>query len=85
MRIKSTKRGRKTAQKSGIALQVEEEAVSILAGTGSGLEYGVRPLRRAVAAMVEDPAADLMLSGELRKGGALRVWAEDGSVRVTLA
>jgi len=71
--------------KLGIALKVEEEAVSLLAGTGSSQEYGARPLRRAVAAMVEDPAADLMLSGELRKGGALRVWAEDGSVRVTLA
>ncbi len=68
--------------KLGVALQVEEEAVSLLAGEGRDREYGARPLRRAVTRLVEDPAADLMLSGALKRGGALKVLAEDGKIRV---
>ena len=38
--------------------------------------------RRAIAAQVEDPAADLMLEGCLKKGDSLQVWAEEGQIRV---
>jgi len=71
--------------KLGVGLEVEDAAVSLLAASGSDREYGARPLRRAVSRLVEDPAADLMLAGSLEKGGALRVWAEDGEVRVTFS
>ena len=37
---------------------------------------------RAIAAQVEDPAADLMLEGCLKKGDSLQVWAEEGQIRV---
>ena len=70
-------------EKLGVSLEVEEEAVALLARGGSG-EQGARPLRRAVAARVEDPAADLLLSGALKKGGKLRVAAREGEVRVEL-
>ena len=66
----------------GIGLQVEPEAVRLLAQTGAGQDYGARPLRRAIAAQVEDPAADLMLEGCLKKGDSLQVWAEEGQIRV---
>ena len=66
----------------GIGLQVEPEAVHLLAQTGAGQDYGARPLRRAIAAQVEDPAADLMLEGCLKKGDSLQVWAEEGQIRV---
>ena len=66
----------------GIGLQVEPEAVRLLAQTGACQDYGARPLRRAIAAQVEDPAADLMLEGCLKKGDSLQVWAEEGQIRV---
>ena len=69
----------------GISLQVEEGAVALLAQSGRDRDYGARPLRRAVARQVEDPAADLILSGRLKKGDALRVAAEGGSLQVTAA
>ena len=68
----------------GVAMEVEEEAVSLLAREGSNREYGARPLRRAIAAMVEDPAADLMISGQLKEGGRLKVSAQDHKVQVKL-
>ena len=66
----------------GVSLQVEEDAVRLLARAGSDRDYGVRPLRRAIAAQVEDPAADLLLEGALCSGGTLRVVADGDCVQV---
>jgi len=69
----------------GVKLEAETEAVSALARRGDDREYGARPLRRAVAALVEDPAADLLLAGDLKAGDTLRVFAADGAVKVKKA
>ena len=68
----------------GVKLDVEEEALALLAQEGSSREYGARPLRRAVARLVEDPAADLLLSGQMKKGDTLHVLAREGAVEVSL-
>ena len=52
----------------GVDLEVEEEALDLLARQGWDPAYGARPLRRAVQAVLEDPAAQLMLEGRLRAG-----------------
>ena len=75
---------RRRLDKLGIAMAVEEEAVALLAGKGSSREYGARPLRRAIASLVEDPAADLMLAGRLKKGDTLCVSAQGEEVMVRL-
>ena len=68
----------------GVSMEVEEGAVSLLARRGSDREYGARPLRRAIASLVEDPAADLMLAGRLKNGDAIKVVAQGGEVQVKL-
>ena len=68
--------------KLGVAMEVEPEAVALLAGQGSGKKQGARPLRRAIANLVEDPAADLLLAGTVKKGGTLKVAVREGRVRV---
>ena len=68
--------------KLGIGLSVEEEAVALLAGRGENREYGARPLRRAISAQVEDPAADLMLAGRLKQGDTLRISVREGQLLV---
>ena len=74
----------KRLDKLGINMAVEEEAVSLLAGKGSSREYGARPLRRAIASLVEDPAADLMLEKKKKKGDTLQVSAQGDEVQVRL-
>ena len=64
----------------GIHLQVDQEAVRLLAQSDG--TYGARPLRRAIAAQVEDPAADLMLEGCLKRGDTLQVSAGSGVIQV---
>ena len=63
----------------GVALRVTGEAVDALAGQGFDPDYGARPLRRAIRAGVEDPAAELLLSGALARGGTALVEVRDGA------
>ncbi len=52
----------------GVTLEIEGGALDLLARKGWDPAYGARPLRRAVQAALEDPAAQLLLEGRLRKG-----------------
>ena len=62
----------------GVALSVTEEGEAVLTQAGFDPNYGARPLRRAIRTQVEDPAASLLLSGELTAGSTLTVTAEEG-------
>lgn len=68
----------------GVSLQVEESAVHILAQEGRDQNYGARPLRRAIAAQVENPAADLLLQQDVPEGATLLLAASGGKVEVKL-
>ena len=72
-------------EKLGIGLEVEDSAVTLLVKQENSREYGARPLRRAISNQIEDPAADLMLAGKLKKGDILTVCAQDDRVQVKLA
>lgn len=64
----------------GVELEVTAEGEAALIRAGFDPDYGARPLRRAIRTQVEDPAAELLLSGELTAGGRLAVTAKDGQV-----
>ena len=66
----------------GVTLTVEDAAVERIADEGFDPLYGARPLRRVIRAEVEDAVAELLLSGTLHAGGAARIAAEDGALRV---
>ncbi len=66
----------------GVTLTVEDAAVERIADEGFDPLYGARPLRRVIRAEVEDAVAELLLSGALHAGGAARIGAEDGTLRV---
>ena len=63
----------------GVALEVEQQAVSLLASPQGELEreQGARPIRRAVRRKVEEPAAQLLLSQRLGAGDTLCLAAEE--------
>ena len=58
------------------------EAIKLIARQGTDRRYGARPLRRTVSAWVEDPAADLLLSGEAKAGNTILVVPGEGQVRL---
>ena len=45
-------------------------------------EFGARPMRRAIARLVEAPLADLILKGELESGSVALIAVEDGELTV---
>ena len=59
----------------GFSLRLEAE--ELLSRSGFDPDYGARPLRRAIRAQVEDPAAELLLSGALGTGGTLTLTVEN--------
>ncbi|WP_276703102.1 ATP-dependent Clp protease ATP-binding subunit [Romboutsia ilealis] len=51
-----------------IDLEISEEAVKLIAQEGLDLEYGARPLKRAVQKELEDTLSEAILKGDVKKG-----------------
>ena len=60
----------------GIELDVDESALKIISASGYDLQYGARPLRRAIQRMVEDALSEEILMGNIRLGNHVRVIAD---------
>ena len=69
---------RKRLAEQGVQLEVEPEAVSLLASEGYDPLYGARPLRRAIQRLVEDALSVELLLGNIRLGGRVRMSVIDG-------
>ncbi len=48
----------------GLTIELTDEAKEFLVKKGSNMDYGARPLRRAIETFVEDPLAEELLKGE---------------------
>ncbi len=67
----------------GVRLDVGEAAIeALLAAGGYDAELGARPMRRAIARLVEAPIAEMVLRGELQPGDVAMVEVEAGRVIV---
>ncbi|MBM3258424.1 MAG: ATP-dependent Clp protease ATP-binding subunit [Candidatus Sericytochromatia bacterium] len=62
-------------------LEVTAEVKEKLVDEGYNPSYGARPLRRAIQRLVEDPLAEDILSGAVRKEGVVEAYLDDGKVR----
>ena len=67
----------KRLNERGIALDVAPEALSLISKSGYDLQYGARPLRRAIQRMVEDALSEEILSGRIRLGDHVRAIARE--------
>ena len=66
----------------GVGLSVSDEALSLLAERGFDPACGARPLRRQISSLLEDPAADAILSGAAAPGDRLEAVVRDGELRL---
>lgn len=64
----------------GVELRVTDEALDLLAERGFDPAYGARPLRRQISALLEDPAADAILTGRAAPGDRLIATACGGEI-----
>jgi ATP-dependent Clp protease ATP-binding subunit ClpC len=64
----------------GIAMELHPKAAAQLARCGSDPVHGARTLRRTITGQIEDPAADLLLSGALTAGRTLNILPGDAGL-----
>ena len=78
---------------AGLALELEaarsikldaSDAVieMLLDSDGFDPELGARPMRRAIARMIEAPIAEMILRGEISRGDIATIDVEDGAIVV---
>jgi ATP-dependent Clp protease ATP-binding subunit ClpC len=56
----------KRLKEKGLALMLTEEAKDLLIDKGYNMEFGARPLRRAIEHLLEDPLAEELLKGSFQ-------------------
>ena len=62
----------KRVEAIGYKLIMDEEARQFLAKKGYDIQYGARPLKRAIQTYVEDALAEVILGGEIQEGNTIR-------------
>ena len=70
-------------EQNGVRLSVEQPVFDLLVSGGFDPLYGARPLRKAIRSAIEDPAAELILSGKLSAGGTVYAKSQDGKIVLT--
>jgi len=65
-----------------ILLEVEDPAVDHLLDLGFSREFGARNVARVVEEKVKDPFIELVLFGDLARGGSARVSLRDGEIHI---
>ena len=64
----------------GIELEVDASALQLISREGYDLQYGARPLRRAIQCMVEDALSEEILTGRIRLGDRVHAMERDGKL-----
>ncbi len=70
----------KRLQDRGININITDEALNVVIEKGFNLEYGARPLRRALQSMIEDELATRMLKDEFGIGDTIVISAKDNEL-----
>mgnify|MGYP002522036827 FL=1 len=60
-------------QALGYALNVTDKAKEFIATKGYDIQYGARPLKRAIQTLVEDGLCNLLINGDIKKEGNITV------------
>ena len=68
----------------GITVHVGEDVKQYLVEKYVNLQYGARPLKRAVQSEVEDVVAERMLSGDILPGDDVYICMEEGKVNLNV-
>jgi len=73
----------KRCEELGISLDITEAAKTFIAEKGYDAQYGARPLKRAIQKYLEDPLAEMILSGKTHTGAIIRVDRNPGDDTVS--
>ena len=68
----------------GYSLQLDEDAKNFLAEKGYDVQFGARPLKRAIQTYLEDEIAEIVLTGEIKKGSTIEAYLDKEAQKIGL-
>ena len=74
------KRLQKLLEDRKMTISLDEDARQWLANKGYDPAYGARPLKRVIQKALQDPLAELILSGKIRDGEEVKVSTQGGNI-----
>ena len=63
-----------------IKLEMDEEAINLIAKSGFDLEYGARPLKRSIQKELENELSELILQGTIKSGDTVEATVKEGKM-----
>ena len=68
----------------GYQLDITDEAKAFVAEKGYDVQFGARPLKRAIQNHIEDGVAELIVNAELTDGATIAITKEEGKQELTI-
>ena len=73
----------KRIEQTGYHIDLSEEAKEFVATKGYDVQFGARPLKRAIQNYIEDGISDLIVNGELQPGDTIHITKAEGKEELT--
>ena len=70
----------KRVEENGLKLVITDAAKNLVADHGFDIQYGARPLKRAIQSEIEDPLSEMLLREEAKSGDSIVIDAKDGKI-----
>lgn len=70
----------KSLENKGIKAELSEDAALLIANEGFDVDFGARPLKRAIYDMIEDKLSDMILADELKLDDEIVIDAKDKEI-----
>ena len=74
----------KRVEENGLKLEITPAAKNLVADRGFDIQYGARPLRRAIQTEIEDPLSEMLLREEACTGDTIVIDAIDGKIMTSV-
>ena len=74
----------KRVEENGLKLEITDAAKNLVADHGFDIQYGARPLKRAIQSEIEDPLSEMLLKEEAKPGDTIVIDAVDGKIEASV-
>ena len=75
----------KRIEEAGLKLDITDAARSFVADAGFDVQYGARPLKRAIQSHIEDPLSELLLRNDAQPGDTIVIDVKDDGLVTRVA
>ena len=74
----------KRVEENGLKLDITPAAKNLVADRGFDIQYGARPLKRAIQSEIEDPLSEMLLREEAKPGDTIVIDAVDNKITTSI-